>query len=442
MPGAKPPFLPALRSLANACADELRLPRPPRMHLTRRGGELRLRAGAVTAVGHVGAVSLLLGELVVHAAGRAVLGQRTVWKGAADLWWKRPSAMFALAEACRARGLVPDARDLAYLAIVETLYLEDVAAGEKPAPPAAVSALVRGATSPLAKESGAHLSVVRRLVARLERAGRAEQLPLLRALCDVVGDASYANPLVMSELVAAPALARVRRHRDARREAALALVEALAGQLFLSAAYAETLPLLDALVDAGLELPRPLFDRFVARAALADPRAEEDRVRLAALVAAYPEKIRPHLAELAPWAALAHAHVRAASALLVRAAGGDPCRERSKRATPALSRGDAERLRAVAREHVEHARALLGPSLTADVDATDFDGIQRRKQIHEDFHRVDGELHRARGDTRAALAAFVSAHEAAQRDAYDHRKKAHVATLRTLAKTIGVPSPA
>ena len=91
------------------------------MRLARSGGKLQVRAGDVTVAGHVGAVSLLAGELVVGAARRAVLDQRTVWKGPADLWWKRPDAMFALAEACLARGLVHDARDLAYLAIVETL---------------------------------------------------------------------------------------------------------------------------------------------------------------------------------------------------------------------------------------------------------------------------------------------------------------------------------
>ena len=412
------------------------------MRLARSGGKLQVRAGDVTVAGHVGAVSLLAGELVVGAARRAVLDQRTVWKGPADLWWKRPDAMFALAEACLARGLVHDARDLAYLAIVETLYFEDVEAGEKPAPPAAVAALVRGLASPLGDESGAHLSIAKRLLARLPRAGRAREVPLLRALTEVVRDASYANPLVLNELVAGPALAMARRHEDARREAALALVKALVGQLVLSRAYAEAAPLLDALVDAGLELPHPLFERFVARAALADPRAEEDRVRLSALVAAHPDKVRPHFAELAPWAALAHAHVRAASALLVRAAGGDPCRERPKKAIPAISRADAEQLRALARTHVEHARTLLGSSLASDVNATDFDATQRRKHIHEDFHRVDGELHRASGDARAALSAFVLAHEAAQRDAYAHLKKAHVATIRALAKKLGVRSPA
>lgn len=430
-----------LRSLANACASELGLPPPPRMRLVRRGGTIELHAGDVTSKGHIGAVGLLVEGFVVAAAGRNVLGQATVWHGGAPLWWKRPAAMFALVRACLARGRLHDARDLAYLAIVETLYLEDVEEGTKPAPPREVLALVDGVSSPLEDESGAHLSVLRRLASRLSAAGRAEQVPLLRAMSDVVKDAAYANPLVLNELVAAPALAIARGYHDARGAAALELIEALVGGLVLSSAHAEVLPLLDVLVDAGLSLPTPFFERFVALAALADPRAEQDRAWLEALARAHRENLRPHLAMLAPWAELARAHVRAGQSLLVRSTGADPCRERPKKSIVPVSRDEAARLLALARTHVEHARRLLGTSLVADVTDQSFDGSQRRKHIHEDFYALDGALHRAAGDTRAALAALVLAHEAAQRDAYDHAKKAHVASIRALAKKLGVAAP-
>lgn len=437
----KPSFLPPLRTLVNAYADALKLPRPPRLALVYRGGAVELRAGGAKVTGHVAAISLLVGSLVVEVAGKRVLGRPTIWKAAADLWWAQPRAMFDLSLACLARRHIDDARDLAYLALVETLYLEDVEEGEKPPPPEAVLALVEGMTSPVADESGAHLSVLRRLVARLEKAPRASQVPLLRAIGDVVADAAYANPLVLNDLVARPAMQFAMRHTDARRAAALDVVEALVGRLVLSSAYRELLPLLDVLVDAGLSSPTPAIERFVAHAALADPRAEEERVELDAWATAHRAKVRPHLAELEPWAELARAHVRAGKALLLRAAGKDPCLERPKKAIAPVSRVDAARFVVLARSHVEHARRLLGATLTTDVEATSFDASQRRKHIHEDFHVLDGSTHRAAGDARAALAAFVCAHGAALRDAYDYAKKAHVTTIRALAKKVGVPAP-
>lgn len=432
-------LLPALRALADATADNLRLPRPPRMRLVRRGGRIRLRACGVEATGHLAAPSSLVSALVVEVAGRAIR-RPTVWSSGVNLWFRQASAFFDLARACLARGRVEDARDLAYLAIIENLYLEDVADGTKPPPPDELSALVAKMESPIADENAAHLSVIRRLVPRLAKADRRWQLPLLRALDYVVRDAAYANPLTLAELVTPPALAMV-RHDDARGEAALTLVATLAGTLMLGRAYAEALPLLDVLVARGWELPRVQVERFVARAALADPHAEADRVELDALARAHRGKLRPHLAELEPWAALALAHVQAGEGLLVRSRGLDPCLQRPKGQIPKLAPGDDLRLRGLARAHVERARRLLGESLVADVDATTFDGVQRRKHIHEGFHALDGELHRAAGEHSAALAAFARAHDAAQRDAYDHKKKAHVAAVRALAKKVGVPAP-
>lgn len=411
------------------------------MRVVRRGGRLTVSIGDVVVDGHIGALRTLASEIVVAAAGRRVLGHRTVWRPAADVHWKRPDAFIQLAEACLARGRVHDARDLAHLAIVETLYMEDVDEGSKPAPPPAVLALVARRRSPLDGARGAHLTVVKKLLASLVRADRARVVPLLRAITEVVADAAYASPLALSALVAGPALAMA-RHEDARGEAALDLVETLAGKMMLSAAYAEALPLADALVEAGVSLPGSLVDRFTARAALADPRAEDDRRALEGFARAHRERLRPKVAELAPWAALALAHVRAGQALEMRARGGDACLERPKKAITPLAEGEAARLSARAREHVEAARRLLGESLVADRESDAFDASQRRKQIHEDFHALDGALHRAAGDSKAAWDAYQRAHDAAQRDAYDHRKNDHLPALRALAKKLGIAPPA
>ena len=371
---------------------------------------MRVRAGDVVVEGHVAAPTRLVAALVATLAGKQLLGRPMIWRSRAELFWMRPLAFIGLASACLGRGRRDDARDLAYLGIVETLYLEDDDE-PKPRPPGDVVALV-ARMKPSGAQSGAHLTILRALVARLAKGERAWTVPLLRAMADVVRDASYANPLVLHELAAGPGLSMA-KHPDARGEAAVGLLGAVVGQLMLDKAYAEAAPLLDALVAAGWWMPWVLYERFVARSVIEHPHAEDDRVALHAFATTRRELLQPHLAQLEPWASLALAHVTAGQGLVVRAKGDDPCVRRPKRDIPRVTLDDAKRLRAHARVHVEHARELLGESLVTDITGETFAATQRRKQIHEDFHALDAALHQAAGEARAAFDALLRAHEAA-----------------------------
>ncbi|APR77681.1 Hypothetical protein A7982_03028 [Minicystis rosea] len=214
---------------------------------------------------------------------------------------------------------------------------------------------------------------------------------------------------------ARPALAALLQEGDgAIFEVALGAAQQLGAKLVHHGAYAEGKELLDWVIPHHVALAESLRLRWECRLYAGDPAAEEDWTRAAALDSPSDPS---YVGRCMFWSGDVsdRRHVvesRVASALVTKANGGDPCKDRkpSKKNPPP---NEAERAKLLARAKVLAGGALEGaaPRIEKDIEQARQEGAVTERGFQAEEYAARAEVREASGELAGALADFEKARE-------------------------------
>lgn len=330
-----------------------------------------------------------------------------------------------------AEALVPGAPDEAVLLLRRlydvdarygpdrTLYSRDLR--EREAPGAIASAV--SARSPVTPESDwsrgtTPQAAIKRVVPFAAAESATDRLAVASRICDALPQLSFSNHLTCFALVDRALPALLQDGDGAVHEVALAVAQNLGMKLLYRGAYAEAMRLLDVVIPHHVALPESLRARWECRLYLdactgaADlDAAEEDWVRAAALDAPTDPSM---VGRCMFWAGdvtdrRGVALARVARALVIRAEGGDPCKDRKKPAAPTAD----ERARLLARAAALSGDAIetASPRIEQDLGRARVEGSARERGFQADEYAARAQVREASGDLVGALADYEAARE-------------------------------
>jgi len=266
------------------------------------------------------------------------------------------------------------------------------------------------------------LAGARRVGPWLENNDPVERTTAAGLLEDVFSAAANENRLKICEATRDSLIAALADNHSIVREAALHALNKLAERVYFIRAYPEVLPILDRLIETGINPGRHLLWRWETRLALEHPEAENDLARakrLTYLPSLRIDEVIFHEGDVKDW--IGAGLTRAAHALMCRSAGRESCEEPERK-------GERFKVSAVRRRNlVEAAEGLITraaeivcPRAALDLAAVEADGWDaitggpnnrrlRGRGYQVETFAVLGRVLRANGQRVKALDAYRTA---------------------------------